>query len=77
MVFVDSFALDKEEDYSEDEIQIFNYEADTLTRFLAQNYEALPFAEAVLMKVRNYFDDYVIIELDGEAIELSLFSDVR
>ena len=51
---------------------MFNYEADTLTRFLAQNYEALPFAEAILTKVRNYFDNFVIIELNGEVEELSL-----
>ena len=39
VVFVDSFAMDIEEreEYTEEEIQIFNYESDTLTRFLAQN----------------------------------------
>ena len=37
VVYVDAFALDEEEkqEYSQEEIKVFNYEADTLTRFLA------------------------------------------
>ena len=74
VVFVDSFAVERDDsdEYKEDEVATFNYEADTLTRFLAQNEAVLPFAEAIMNKVRNYFDSSIVIEEEGFPVELSL-----